>query len=70
MSQHKVKFTVPERPVGNADIIFTVYADQEKFGELRLSKGNIVWYPANKVYGYTLTWTKLDDLAREHGRQG
>jgi hypothetical protein len=70
MAQHNVKFTVPERPVGNADIIFTVFENQEKFGKLRISKGNIVWYPGKKVYGYALSWSKLDELAREHGRQG
>jgi hypothetical protein len=61
--------STPRSSAPDADIIFTVFADQEKLGELRLSKGNIVWYPANKAYGYTLSWTKLDALAREYGWQ-
>ena len=70
MSQHNLTFTVPERPVGNADIIFTVYEDGEKFGELRVSKGAVVWFPANKVKGYRLSWTQIDRLAIESGRYG
>ena len=69
MAQHQVKFTVPERPVGHADIIFTVLQDGEKFGELRVSKGNVVWIPVNKVYGHRLRWTQLDRLARRYGAQ-
>ena len=67
---HDVKFTVPERPVGNADIEFAITKDRSKFGKLRVSKGAIVWIPANKHYGYKLGWPKLAELAENHGRKG
>jgi hypothetical protein len=70
MPQHNLTFTVPERPVGNADIIFTVYQDGEKFGELRVSRGAAVWFPANKVKGYRLSWDQVDRLARDFGHYG
>lgn len=69
MPRHQVTFTVPDRPLARADVVFTVWTDDEKFGELRISKGNLVWYPRNKVYGLALSWAKLDELAREHERK-
>lgn len=69
MAQHKVHFNVPDRPLAHADVIFTVFEDEQKFGELRISKGAVVWFPANKVNGYRLSWAQLDRLAREFGRR-
>lgn len=68
MAQHKVHFNVPDRPLAHADVIFTVFEDDEKFGELRISKGAAVWFPVNKVYGHRLTWKQLDRLMRDEGR--
>ncbi|MEX2119318.1 MAG: hypothetical protein WD847_06975 [Pirellulales bacterium] len=67
---HNVTFNVPDRPLGNADVVFTVSKDGEKFGELRISKGAVVWFPMNKVNGYRLLWSQFDRLAQEHGRSG
>ena len=65
MAQHKVSFNVPARPLSHADIIFEVEQDGEKFGELRVSKGALVWFPRNKKIGYRISWKKFDELARE-----
>lgn len=70
MAQHKVSFTVPERPVGNADIEFSVERDGAKFGKLRVSKGAVVWIPANKTYGHKLSWPDLAACAVERGKKG
>jgi hypothetical protein len=67
---HDVKFHVPERPVGNADIEFRVRKDGVLFGRLKVSRGAIVWLPGNKSKGYRLSWDQVDGLAREHGRHG
>ncbi len=55
MAKNQVNFNVPDRPLAHADIIFSVRQDEEKFGELRISKGGLVWYPRNKVKGFMLT---------------
>jgi len=70
MGQHRVNFNVPDRPLAHADVIFTVYEDDDKFGELRVSKGAVVWFPANKVRGYRMTWKQLDRLAKKVSRGG
>ena len=43
LAQHDVKFDVPVRPLGNADVRFIVYRNDDKFGVLRISKGNVEW---------------------------
>jgi len=70
MAQHQVRFTVPERPVGNSDIEFSITRDGAKFGKLRVSKGAIVWIPVNKTYGHKLGWAKFAELAVENGTDG
>jgi len=71
MAVHEVKFTVPETPVGNADIEFHVKRDGEAFGRFLVSKGSLVWIPKNMTYGYRVSWRELDQFAREKGaREG
>jgi len=67
MAVHQVLFEVPSRPVGKVDIVFTIRENGQKFGELRISKGNLMWTPANKQKRKRLSWKKLDALAREFG---
>lgn len=67
MAKHKVNFNLPSRPLARTDIIFTVQEDGEKFGELRISKGALVWFPKNKQIGYRMTWKKLDAIFQQEG---
>jgi hypothetical protein len=67
MAQHQVNFNLPSRPLSFADVIFSVRENDEKFGELRISQGTLVWFPRNKQIGYRMTWKKLDALFQEQG---
>ena len=67
MAQHKVNFSLPSRPLSFADIVFSVQEDGEKFGEFRISKGALVWFPKNKQIGYRVSWKKLDALLQKFG---
>lgn len=67
MAKHKVNFNLPSRPLASADIIFSVQEDGEKFGELRISKGALVWFPKNKQFGTRMSWKKLDALFQQNG---
>lgn len=69
MPRHDVRFTIPERTLGNADIEFAVYSDDERLGVLKISKGALVWRPANKRRGHISTWDHFDRLMREHARR-
>ena len=68
MAKHDVKFTVPERPLGKADVEFSVKRDGEVLGRLKVSNGTIVWVPKNKTYGLKLGWGSFDRLMHKHGQ--
>ncbi len=68
MARHEVRFTVPERPLGKADVEFAVKRDGEVVGRLKVSNGTVVWVPKNKTYGFKLGWVKFDALMQEHGK--
>ena len=59
----------PSRPleVVNADLIIEVTADDQKFGELQVSRGSIDWVPRDKQTARSLTWEKFAQLMDEHG---
>ena len=69
MPRHAVRFTIPERKLGNSDIEFAVYSDDERLGALKISKGAIVWCPANKKRGYVMGWDAFDRTMRDQGRR-
>jgi hypothetical protein len=69
MALHQVQFNVPDRPLAHADVIFSVARNGEKFGELRVSKGGVAWFPVNKVKGYRINWAQLDRLAHQRGKR-
>jgi hypothetical protein len=69
MAQHDVLFTVPQRPVGNADIEFIVKRNGKRFGLLRISKGAIEWIHRDRTYGSKMSWKQFDDLVADGGSE-
>lgn len=69
MTMHQVRFNVPDRPLSHADVIFSVALNGDKFGELRVSKGGVAWFPANKVKGFRINWAQLDRMAAQRGKR-
>lgn len=67
MAQHDVKFDVPFRPLGNADVRFIVDADGVKLGELHVSRGAVVWVGKDKTFGRRMDWQKLADVFEREG---
>jgi len=67
MAQHEVRFDVPFRPLGNADVRFIVDADGSKLGELHVSRGAVAWLGKDKSFGRRLTWERLADLFEREG---
>ena len=65
---HKVTFSVPERPLANADIEFNVRKSGTMLGTPKISQGGIVWQSSPASLGYFLSWHKFDQIAREQGR--
>lgn len=67
---YEATIRVPDRPVGNKDIVFKVRKDGEVLGRLKVSKGALVWLPGSKSKGYRLSWDQLARLAEDNGRWG
>lgn len=44
------------------DVVFKVYRRKRKFGELRVSRGAIVWRGRNDQLGRKMTWRRFNDL--------
>lgn len=70
MADHDVTFTLPERELGKADIELKVKRGGHMLGRLRLSNGSMVWVPANKRFGFKVSWSNFDELMQEHGEDG
>jgi hypothetical protein len=62
--EHEVKFSTPALMVGNADLIFVIKQNGKKFGELRLSRGSLIWFPKDKSKSHRLSWADLNELAQ------
>jgi hypothetical protein len=64
MAAHHLLLHAPAQEVHNADVRIEVWSDDEKLGELRVSKGSIDWNPRGHHLPYTLTWERFDALMR------
>jgi hypothetical protein len=64
---HDVRFSIPERELGKADIQFKVKQNEQLIGTLKISKGSLVWVRKDNKYGHKLTWAKFAELISEHG---
>lgn len=66
MPQHEVRMQVPARTqVVNSDVVFAVYADKKKLGDLKISKGTIDWKPTRRQNALQLTWEQFDQRMSE-----
>ena len=60
---YEVKFNIPERPLGKADISFVVKNENGTLGTLLISVGSLVWFPSGTTYGHKMTWKQFADKA-------
>lgn len=67
---YAVKFKVPFRELGKADVEFKIKRNGNEFGTLRVSKGAIVWFPRKtRVNGRKILWNDFDRFMREQNRK-
>jgi hypothetical protein len=69
LPKHDVEMRIPTtKVVLSADVVFEIRSDNEKLGELRVSKGSIDWSPSKAKNPRQLTWEQFDRFMREqHG---
>jgi hypothetical protein len=64
---HKVQMIETRHEITNRDVIFSVKKGRKKIGELRVSKGNLVWITGNGRVINQITWTDFNDFMTKGG---
>jgi hypothetical protein len=59
---HDIEIELPPKVVLHKDVRFTIKSAGAKLGELRISKGSVDWWPANKQSPVSLSWEKFAQL--------
>lgn len=65
MPEHYLEVKLPASTVVNADVVFEVFGDDEKLGELRISKGGVDWYARSARQAHSFTWERFSRLLEE-----
>lgn len=71
MGKHQlfIDLDVQDLEVKSKDVVFQVYENGKKFGELRLSRGAVVWRGRSDKIGRKMRWRKFDQLMQEEARR-
>lgn len=59
MPKHHIEISLPTKPLKNVDATITVWSDEEKLGELRVSRGTLDWRAAHKKSFKSFSWERL-----------
>ncbi len=71
MAQHElfIELDVQDMAVRSKDVVFKVYRNGDKFGELRVSQGAVVWWGRSDKIGRKLGWAKFAEFMEAEGRR-
>jgi len=64
MPRHDIEIDIPPKVVLNSDVRFVVRSDDEKLGELLISRGSIAWVPGHSRQAIHIRWEEFDRIAR------
>jgi CRISPR/Cas system-associated protein Csm6 len=59
LPKHHIEISLPTKPLKNVDTTITVWSDNEKLGELRVSRGSLDWRSARKKSFKSISWERL-----------
>lgn len=59
MPAHEIRVTLPTFELGKTDATFDVRSGGEKLGELRLSIGDLEWWPKNAKVPVVKSWEQF-----------
>ncbi|MBN1692376.1 MAG: hypothetical protein JW845_02350 [Dehalococcoidales bacterium] len=70
MARHIVQIReVPSLKLGKSDMVFDITYAKKRVGSLCVSRGHLVWRPANYRKGYWLNWQKFGDVCKKYGKK-
>jgi len=64
---HSVHLIEAKHKITNRDVVFSVKKGTKKLGELRVSKGNLVWVTGNGRNINYITWADFDLIMTKGG---
>jgi hypothetical protein len=66
MPKHEIKLQLPPKTqVTGSDFVFHVKSDGRTLGRLKVSKGDLRWFPRSAKQGRRVTWEAFDQWVRE-----
>jgi hypothetical protein len=66
MPRHDIEIEIPPKVVLNSDVRFVIRSDDEKLGELLVSRGSLAWVPGHSPNPIHIEWERFDELMRDH----
>jgi len=71
MASHKLFIGMDLRDceVTTKDVVFFVYFKKQKFGELRLSRGAVVWRGRSDQLGRKMSWKRFNQVMEDSARR-
>ena len=67
MPRHRIEIQQPPKVVMHSDVSFVVFSDDERLGELSISKGTIDWKPARRRRPISMTWERFAQVVENAG---
>lgn len=65
MATHKVFVNLPSREIGKVDVLFDIIQNDQKLGQINISKGGLDYYPSNSKKPIKIKWKQFDKMIRE-----
>jgi hypothetical protein len=62
MPRHRIEVSQPPKVVLHSDVVFTIWSDATKLGELKISQGSADWRSANRRRVNRIRWEQLAAL--------
>jgi hypothetical protein len=66
MAKHSIFFELTEVELGKVDSKIHIKKDGKQFGTIKISKGDLEWYPSNAKLPYKVSWSVLDKIIRKY----
>jgi hypothetical protein len=66
MAEHRIQICqLPEVEIINKDLVIAIYSDDEKLGDITISRGGLGWVPRGPSNERHFSWEQFDRYVRE-----
>lgn len=65
MSKQNVFFELPQKKLNKTDVLFYIYKNEGKLGQMTVSRGGLNYYPSNSKSPINITWSQFDKMVKD-----